>query len=201
MAAGAAPANLLESVEVTVQQFNDVFCQATASIGGIYFYLPVHGSDPKFRERVYCYELYHQLRQIWPSDTAFVLNGEVDKQGHALIKATGARLASPDLLVHIPGSMENNHAIIEVKPGSARLGGICKDILTLSEYCRLVGYHRAIYLFYGELPERLITQAIEIVTKVNGPITPIELWFHPQPGTPAELVGTLIHGDSASKGF
>ena len=30
-----------------------------------YFQLPVAGSEePVFRERVYCYELYHQLRNV-----------------------------------------------------------------------------------------------------------------------------------------
>ena len=35
---------------------------ATAAIGEEYFRLPIHGSDPAYRERVYCYELYHQTR-------------------------------------------------------------------------------------------------------------------------------------------
>lgn len=174
-----------------MEQLNQVLSQATASIEQLYFQLPIDGSDPIFRERVYCYELYHQLRRIWPPDSPFRLNGEVDKQGHARIQATGARVASPDLLVHIPGSMADNHAIIEVKPSSARLDGVCKDIRTLSQYRSLVGYQRAVYLFYGQLPEQLIARAIEVVTKEDGPVAPIELWFHPHPGEPAGYVGIL----------
>jgi hypothetical protein len=60
-----------------VQQLNQVLRQATESIEPLYFQLPIDGSDPIFRERVYCYELYHQLRRIWPADTPFSLNGEV----------------------------------------------------------------------------------------------------------------------------
>lgn len=160
-----------------MQQLNQVLSQATASIEHLYFQLPIDGSNPISRERVYCYELYHQLRRIWPPDTPFSLNGEIDKQGHALIQARGARAASPDLLVHIPGSMADNHAIIEVKLGSARRDGMCKDIRTLSEYRSLIGYQRAIYLFYGRLPERLIACAIKLVTNEGDPIAPIELWL------------------------
>ncbi|WP_245585436.1 methionyl-tRNA formyltransferase-like protein [Pleomorphomonas koreensis] len=174
-----------------MQELNQILAQATASIEHLYFQLPIDGSDPIFRERVYCYELYHQLRRLWPQETPFSLNGEVDKQGHALIKAKGARVASPDLLIHTPGSMDGNHAIIEVKPGSAQLNGVCKDIRTLSEYCTLIGYKRAIYLFYGGLPLPLIKRAIKCVANEGKPILPIELWFHPHPGTPAEAIGTL----------
>ena len=36
---------------------------ATSGIEGNYFQLPIDGSeDPIYRERVYCYELYHQLK-------------------------------------------------------------------------------------------------------------------------------------------
>jgi len=174
-----------------MQELNQLFSEATASIDHLYFQLPIDGSDPIFRERVYCYELYHQLRRIWPPHSPFKVNGEVDKQGHRRIQATGARAASPDLLIHIPGSMAENHAIIEIKPGSARFGGIRKDIRTLSEYQTRAGYRRALYLFYGRLPEQLIERALDAVTQIDGPVAPIELWFHPQPGMPAELVRML----------
>jgi len=35
---------------------------ACARVGAIYFQLPVADADAMYRERVYCYELYHQLR-------------------------------------------------------------------------------------------------------------------------------------------
>lgn len=52
---------------------------ATGNIAKNYFQLPVDGrDDPIYRERVYCYELYHQLRLYWPTNTQYEIGGEVD---------------------------------------------------------------------------------------------------------------------------
>lgn len=42
-----------------MQQFNAIFSEATSNIEQAYFRLSVHGANPVYRERVYCYELYH----------------------------------------------------------------------------------------------------------------------------------------------
>ncbi|WP_143271608.1 hypothetical protein [Bradyrhizobium mercantei] len=94
---------------------SSLLASATADIGGEYFQLPVHGGGPIYRERVYCYELYHQMRRRWPEDGPFRLSGEVDKAAHPVLSGLGASYAKPDLLVHGPGDMRRNHAIIEVK--------------------------------------------------------------------------------------
>ena len=38
---------------------------AVSRIAHGYFQLPVADADALYRERVYCYELYHQLRCLW----------------------------------------------------------------------------------------------------------------------------------------
>ena len=76
----------------------------------------------------------------------YVLNGEVDKRAHPILRGRGADLNTPDLLVHKPGDMAGNHAIIEVKPAHAGNARIQKDLNTLSLFVREVGYERAIYL-------------------------------------------------------
>ena len=48
-----------------MEQLTDILRQATAAIGRDYFLLPIHGAAPVYRERVYCYELYHQMRLRW----------------------------------------------------------------------------------------------------------------------------------------
>jgi hypothetical protein len=56
-----------------------------------YFQLPVAGSERlEYRERVYCYELYHRWRCQWPSDFRFSLGGEINKSGHPLIRGTSS---------------------------------------------------------------------------------------------------------------
>ena len=47
-----------------MEELDLVIQEATAAIDAMYFQLPVDGGDPVYRERVYCYELYHQMGPI-----------------------------------------------------------------------------------------------------------------------------------------
>jgi hypothetical protein len=168
-----------------MDQLNDLIAEATARIAPNFFNLPIDGSGPIYRERVYCYELYHQLRCLWPEDTDFVLNGEIDKRGHPIIRRLGADLSVPDFLIHVPGYMARNHAILEVKPSdNATPRGIEKDLRTLSTFQAVVGYERGLYLFYGNYPQQLVRGVAERVELDS----PIEVWIHREPGAAAEQV-------------
>ncbi|MGA7806063.1 hypothetical protein [Bradyrhizobium sp.] len=134
-----------------MHELTEVLAVATAHIQPEYFYLPVHGGAPVYRERVYCYELYHQMRLRWPDGCPFKLNGEVDKAGHPILSQLGANYAKPDLLVHGPGDMGMNHAIVEVKSVEARFQGIRKDLKTLSLFRSTVGYVSVAAFFDGPL--------------------------------------------------
>ena len=60
--------------------------EATEKIQGKYFQLPVAQEQGfVFRERAYCYELYHQIRQVLPEDYPYILSGEVNNAGHLKI--------------------------------------------------------------------------------------------------------------------
>ena len=132
-----------------MDEFDDILRQATGQIDEDYFQLPTAGQDDAiYRERVYCYELYHQLRSGWPLDSPFRLSGEIDKTGHPLIRDGPLRRVKPDLLVHIPGQMANAVAI-EVKPVSLNTNGLTKDLETLSGFLMLADYERAALLVYG----------------------------------------------------
>ena len=99
-----------------MENLDRILQDATAAVEDNYFRLHIDGADaPIYRERVYCYELYHQMRRRWPDDGPFRLNGEVDKAAHPVLSRLDASYAKPDLLVHGPGDMGRNHAIIEVK--------------------------------------------------------------------------------------
>jgi hypothetical protein len=134
-----------------MQQLSDVLAAATAAIAQGYFRLSIHGKDiPIYRERVYCYELYHQMRCRWPKDCPFVLNGEVDKAAHPTLMELGAGGYKPDLLVHRPGDMDGNHTVMEVKPSERAKQDCLKDLETLALFRSAVRYERAIYLVYGD---------------------------------------------------
>lgn len=170
-----------------MNELDAILADATAAIDERFMRLPIYQGTPVYRERVYCYELYHQLRSRWPDPCPYTLNGEVDKRGHEVLANLGASNTIPDLLVHIPGDWNGNHAIIEVKPGRAKSSGIRKDVQTLSLFRKMVDYQRAIYLFYGEIPDLQLYRALHLVND----IPPIELWLHDQPGTPARQVAIL----------
>ena len=131
----------------------------------------------------------HQLRSRWPNDTNYELCGEVDKSGHPLIRGNNLDKIKPDLLVHIPGNMEGNFTVIEVKPITANRGGIAKDLSTLTAFRRHAGYKKAIYLFYGSgYIETVLAMANELQfqdreNKID--LNLIEFWWHQEIGTPA----------------
>jgi len=148
--------------------------EATQCIPEMYFRVHIDRGDPIYRERVYCYELYHQMRTLWPSNTEFYLNGELDKAAHPILRELGADHAKPDLLVHHPGDMSGNHAIIEVKTPDAQVAGIRKDLETLALFRTYVGYERAIYLLYGYETEKVAERVLHTAGEMKG-LPPIEL--------------------------
>jgi hypothetical protein len=100
-------------MEQEMNSFEAMIASASARIGSEYFQLPVADADAVYRERVYCYELYHQFRCLW-DDFPFRLGGEIDKNGYPHFQAGPYAKAKPDLLVHAPGIMRRNLACIEV---------------------------------------------------------------------------------------
>lgn len=131
-------------------QFLSHLAKATASITEDYMRLRVAGSnDPVHRERVYCYELYHQLRKTTTDNYPYMLCGEIDKQGHAEMRKQGLDGKKPDFLVHIAGKMNGNLAVLEVKPVGARKQQVEKDLKVLTAFRRHAKYRCAVYLVYG----------------------------------------------------
>lgn len=165
-----------------MELFTQILQEATAGIAPGYFLLPIHGAPSVYRERVYCYELYHQIRLLWPRDCPYCLNGEVDKRAHPYFQDSGA--PKPDLLVHEPGT-GNNYAVIEVKSCRASDAGIQKDLETLTRFRTEIGYERAIYLIYGEEAAGTVAVVRKYADVVQAPI---ELCLHPAAGKPAFFI-------------
>lgn len=168
-----------------MEQLDDVFAAATAGVGRQFFMLPIAGQAAAYRERVYCYELYHQMRLIWP-EGPYTLNGEVDKSGHRQLREVQADRCKPDLLIHIPGDMGGNFAVVEVKPCTASTKGLRKDLQTLRLFSQEVGYRRAVYLIYGFHAEEAATRVRRHL--VANPFPQLEIWLHLEPGNPAVRV-------------
>lgn len=123
------------------------------------------------RERVFCYELYHQLRCLQDSyDMMEVqIHGEIDKRGHELFAQDEQK--NPDFIFHVPGIMKSNSVVIEVKgniEGSYR-EKVLKDIQTLLKFTEphlqyklgiLIIYNYSMSTFKGEMSKYLINNNI-----------------------------------------
>ena len=173
-----------------MNELTDILQAATTGIESMYFHLKIDGGDPVFRERVYCYELYHQMRSNWPPQSHYYLNGELDKSAHPILRELGADHAKPDQLVHTPGAMAGNYAIIEVKH-STGAAGIRKDLQALDLFVRRVRYQRAIYLIYGREANARGVEKIEAIANEFQNLVPIEVWLHSEVGQPATHNKTL----------
>lgn len=183
-----------------MDELTDVLMDATCAIEAGYFKLAIDGDAAVYRERVYCYELYHQMRMRWPAGCLYVLNGEVDKSGHLLLRELKLDGFKPDFLIHRPGWMLGNFAIMEVKSQSARSDDIKKDLLALTRFRREANYRRAIYLVFGEKARRTL-QRIRLVANRLDQLADIELWVHTTPGACAEHVETLPAKERSAEGI
>jgi len=107
---------------------------ASKKMGQEYMKLPVANSDPQYRERVYCYELYHHLRNEWTRSFPFSLCGEIDKRNHAYVHGKHLTNIKPDLLIHQLGWMDSfsNLLAIEVKAANAKYEDIRIDLRKLT---------------------------------------------------------------------
>lgn len=165
--------------------------RSTSAIEQNYFQIRIDGGDPVYRERVYCYELYHQMRCLWPEDSPYYLNGELDKAVHPILRDRSAAQTKPDFSVHKPGDMNSNHAIIEVKIAGIQTRGIKKDLINLDFFLRTFGYQRAIYLFYGDRANEFLVNKVQQVLCNLESLLPVELWLHQNVGQPATYSLTL----------
>lgn len=153
---------------------------ATRQISTNYFLLPVAGKEsPIKRERVYCYELYHQLR-IALNGSGLVLTAEPDKRGNP--DFLSGKQPNPDFIFHTPGCHEDNTAVVEVE---CRLGQkhLTKDLKTL-KLMKGKGYRVLVLLLFAatKVPwQRLKLAASEAEINLNE----IVVFLHQASGTEA----------------
>ncbi len=171
--------------DTDLEQFRLTFAFATSLIGPDYFQLPRAGADAAYRERVYCYELYHQLRNVW-GGFPYSLGGEVDKSGQPFFEEGPYAQAKPDLVVHTPGTMVGNLCVVEVKPAGVRAEKGRDDLRKLTWFCRHARYHRGIFLVYGDWdgPQQVEEQVRGWRTR-GIDFGVLDLFYHRRAGEPA----------------
>jgi hypothetical protein len=134
--------------------FRTALDEAIEKIQPSHFRVPRYEEESAWRERVYCYELYHLLRCRLPKDFPYTLHGEIDKIGHeAIVQHFGKiKRPNPDFVLHNPGDMgiEANLVIVEVKRSDADLKLIKQDRWKTRKFIKHVGYQHGVILFFGE---------------------------------------------------
>nr|WP_315227808.1 hypothetical protein [uncultured Limnohabitans sp.] len=166
-----------------MNDFHEILQSATSCIEGCYFQTNVldkkNQSKKVYRERIYCYELYHQLRSIWPhkEDEALVLHGEFDKSGSQFFAGLSVHGAKPDFLIHTPGSTNKNLLAMEVKPINAQNNKIKSDLEKLTVMLRKAYFSHAIFLIFGngskKKADQILSRKLEWQFDSN-----IEIWAH-----------------------
>lgn len=113
----------------------------------------------KRRERVYAYELYHQMRLIQEQKfkSEFTINGEIDKSGHKIIKEP----FNPDFVIHQQGKMGENFCVVELKTINKK-SGIQKDFHTITCMMHCYRYKIGIFAIAGVLLSDIKSILVEV---------------------------------------
>lgn len=163
--------------------------KAAENMDAHYFQLPVAGGDePVYRERVYCYELYHQLRCLLGDSFPYRLNGEVDKMKHPIIREA----KKPDFIIHQPGDMEHNLVVIEVKPITVkdRINKLREALGTLKYFLNKANYYRAVMLIYGNIKGVLPKNIKREIENIDEPRIMV-LW-HCEPNKKPKIIKEIF---------
>jgi hypothetical protein len=149
-----SPIKRISAHEHNYSIFRKVLNNAVEKIEPKYFRVPRSGLEAVWRERAYCYELYHLLRCYLPKDFPYTLHGEIDKITHHAITQHFGKMKrpNPDFIVHKPGELgvDANFVVIEIKRSDADLKLIKKDLWKIRKFMRHVDYQHGIMLFFGE---------------------------------------------------
>lgn len=175
-----------------IKFFIDRFKESIKKIDKNYFKLPYADMDSEekevYLERVYCYELYHQLRLSLSGCFDYIVNGEVNKSHHDIIESD----KMPDFIVHKTNQMKDNLVIIEVKRlhdinlSENSSSGFIKDMETLNLFVNEYNYKKGIQLIFGK-NESLKMKKVVDKFEYKTPDNDIDLIWNKEPGE-------IIHG-------
>ena len=126
--------NLIENIKTAINNVPESFYQ-------VYYVGKSNDIKIAYRERVWCYEFYHQMRKLNFIDESACINGEIDKSGNDNF----SKRINPDFLIHKQGTNSNNLCTIEVKLNLDK-GEIDKDFCTLTEMLNEHNYKYGIFI-------------------------------------------------------
>lgn len=143
-----------------------------------------NGEDfERYNERVFCYELYHQLRKKLDIEGPNFLNnttlqGEVKKvQVKQFVERLGLEGLSkefiPDFLMHSSGSTDNHYFVLEVKcHPDVSSDEILSDLRKINEFITNYRYERGIFLSINAHRENLANRLGKILDEAKELVFP-----------------------------
>lgn len=125
----------------------EIIEKALNNVGpGYYKIITSYSNSGIVRERVFCYEFYHQMRLVMGENPSLSLCGEIDKRGHYHFQPRDRK--NPDFILHNAGTFEGNELVIEVK-GEMKKEPIKKDFETLSTFIERYNYKIGFFILYN----------------------------------------------------
>ena len=156
---------------LTAEQALDMLIKAINKVPKKYYQIRQYNDEIRFRERLFCYELYHQFRIVLDNKQIkkYILHGELAKSGNPLFKGE-----IPDFLLHIPNDKCKNLLIIEVKLNYDE-DGIKNDFKKLFDFIKDHNYKRGVFLYVIEesdkyektIREILISKEKSVLEKIH----------------------------------
>ena len=136
--------------------FQTALFEAISKINTQYFRVKLaYFNQTIYRENVYCYELYHQLRKLLGEDFPYILSGEVDKASHPDIVDRCLEFKS-EFLIHQPGIIDEDSFLSILNVCSLETA-FRQSEKVIDKFNRMVcatthdgGYYRGIMLIYGD---------------------------------------------------
>lgn len=172
-----------------IRSFEAVFKNRTGEIIGESFY--------RYSERVFCYELYHQLRIEIDNNVndlfkGVLVQGEVKKMNIvSLLNKIGLDAFEkdfiPDILIHNPPDKTNQLCAIEVKTiNNLNEEQVSKDLKKLNTYCESLNYENAYFICVNTSPKHIenilesidcnnYCNKIKVICKENHDVNP-KIW-------------------------
>lgn len=148
-------------MEDDMDKYIELLLEATRNVSKEYFKVhpDARKSIEKHYERIFCYELYHQMRCIQEKNSdlqEFTIHGELVKTAYEDNYGGGM----PDFIVHVPGK-QKNHIVVEVKTASGFTAEpILEDFKKLSLYVSRNHYKFGVFLWVNhdveEFKEKLL---------------------------------------------
>jgi hypothetical protein len=118
------------------------------------------------RERVFCYELYHQIRLLMTTNHTLSLNGEIDKRGHLDFDPEDRK--NPDFVFHIPGTHQGNTLVIEVKGHlNSSEAEVKSDFMTLLTFVNKYRYRFGVFILYNHSIDELLNRYSEVLCELK----------------------------------